>query len=327
MFACLARRLPVGVWGARSKRKGSRRSRGLGIKGIQDQGEGQRRARNGRAVLFLPLFSRRLCPCPPYLPRLRLGPLIPRSVPPYPWPVATDEGRTPDSAVQPSAIEAASERLEAYLENRQLLQSRGEARPEDLSSRDESPPPPDEAEVDRQGMVRGTRRITPLWIKAALAIAVVVAAAEGAYIAWGARSAEVPAAPSSRPSVPAGRPTEARRSVAPPVERANTEATDQRARHQSPPGSEAAANVAPTPVRSTPPARTTTGAIEVRSTPPGATVVFRGRRRGVTPLTLSDVAPGIHDVEVGGWFGSRIQRVTVRPGRTSVIDVTVPQRR
>jgi hypothetical protein len=64
-----------------------------------------------------------------------------------------------------------------------------------------------------------------------------------------------------------------------------------------------------------------TGTIEVRSTPPGAVVVFAGRRRGVTPIRLPDVAPGVHDVEIGGRAGSIVRRVSVVAGRTTVLDV------
>jgi hypothetical protein len=250
-------------------------------------------------------------------------------LPPILPPVATDEGRPPDSAVQPSAIEAASERLEAFLKNRQLSQSATEGRREDLSSRDEDPPPPDDGDAVEQHLNETASdrrgRPTPLWIKAALAIAVVVAAAEGAYIAW--RAAELPAAPPSQSGALPARSAEARRPAATPVERGNAETTDQRARGQLRSEGDAATNAAPTPATSASPSTATMGTIEVRTTPAGATVVFRGRRRGVTPLTIPDVAPGIHDVEVGGWFGSRIQRVTVRAGRTTALDLTVPPRR
>jgi hypothetical protein len=70
-----------------------------------------------------------------------------------------------------------------------------------------------------------------------------------------------------------------------------------------------------------PPVASSTGTIEVRSTPPGAVVVFAGRRRGVTPIKLPDVAPGVHDVEIGGRAGSVLRRVSIVAGRTAVLDI------
>ncbi|MPZ16371.1 MAG: PEGA domain-containing protein [Luteitalea sp.] len=231
--------------------------------------------------------------------------------------MATDGGPSPDPAVSTSAIEAASERLEAYLKNRQQSQTGAEARPENFSSRDEGLPSTgndegvaqqaNETAPDGRGLGTGAPRSAPAWIKIALAATVVVAAAEGAYIVWSTRSADVPAAPRSQSAPPTDRSTEARRTA--------------------PSGGDSAAKVGPPLAESAPPAVPTRGTIEVRTTPPGATVVFQGRRRGVTPLTIPDVAPGIHDIEVGGWFGSRIQRATVRAGRTAVLDLTVPPRR
>jgi hypothetical protein len=39
-----------------------------------------------------------------------------------------------------------------------------------------------------------------------------------------------------------------------------------------------------------------TGSLVIRSTPEGANVYFNGERLGVTPLTLSNVTPGVHRI-------------------------------
>jgi eukaryotic-like serine/threonine-protein kinase len=69
------------------------------------------------------------------------------------------------------------------------------------------------------------------------------------------------------------------------------------------------------------PAPMAAGSLEVRSDPPGATVVVGGRQRGVTPLTIADLGPGVHDVLLGHGGRSRLERVTVSAGRTSTISV------
>ncbi|MGH9163882.1 MAG: hypothetical protein ACRD2X_28350, partial [Vicinamibacteraceae bacterium] len=101
----------------------------------------------------------------------------------------------------------------------------------------------DGAESNGPATAPGARRTTPFWMKAALAIAVVVAAAEGANIAWGGRTASAPAQP-QQPSAPAGRSAEARRPPAPPVDPAKADATGERARFQAPSDGDAAASSA-----------------------------------------------------------------------------------
>lgn len=56
---------------------------------------------------------------------------------------------------------------------------------------------------------------------------------------------------------------------------------------------------------------TTTGTIEVRSEPSQARVTIDGERRGSTPLTLRDVAPGDYQVvlERNGWKSTQVVRV------------------
>ncbi|MPY86497.1 MAG: PEGA domain-containing protein [Luteitalea sp.] len=224
--------------------------------------------------------------------------------------VTMDEHSSSAPVAPPSAIETASERLEVYLKTRRSAEPGPDSRPDDLKSGSDVVPPADgdNAVSVTPGAQPRDRRLAPRWIKVALTLAIIIAAAEGAYIAW--RSA-APIAPGSETSTAAGPP---KRSEDRTVER--PPATDDRA-----------PNAPPTTPPAAPSATLTTGTIEVRTTPPGASVVFGGRRRGATPLTIRDVAPGIHELEVGGRFGSRFQRVTVRAGRTSVVELDVPRPR
>jgi PEGA domain len=65
-----------------------------------------------------------------------------------------------------------------------------------------------------------------------------------------------------------------------------------------------------------------TGQIEIRSTPPGATVTIAGTRRGVTPLTVSDLTVGRHTVLLSDGQGGSISRsVSVGAGLTATVNV------
>ena len=68
------------------------------------------------------------------------------------------------------------------------------------------------------------------------------------------------------------------------------------------------------------PAPVASGRLQVRSSPAGAGVVIDGQTRGVTPLTLRDLALGAHTIEVSHPdHNSRQRRVTLserRPART-----------
>lgn len=63
------------------------------------------------------------------------------------------------------------------------------------------------------------------------------------------------------------------------------------------------------------------GSVLIRSTPPGARVVLRGRFRGLTPLTIGGIPPGLHEVEVAGQSGSALRRLDVRAGQLARLDV------
>jgi hypothetical protein len=66
-----------------------------------------------------------------------------------------------------------------------------------------------------------------------------------------------------------------------------------------------------------------TGELRLTSEPSGATVVIDGRSRGVTPLTVSDLAVGAHVVTFQGSGGTVRRSVSVRAGRTDVLDAAI----
>jgi hypothetical protein len=80
----------------------------------------------------------------------------------------------------------------------------------------------------------------------------------------------------------------------------------------------------PAPAAEAPPvAAPTTGRLELRSTPEGARVLVNGEERGVTPLTIEDVAPGAHTVVFESVNGSLQRRVQVTAGATATIDEAI----
>lgn len=66
-----------------------------------------------------------------------------------------------------------------------------------------------------------------------------------------------------------------------------------------------------------------TGSVAITTDPPGVPVVMGGQRRGTTPLVVTSLLPGVHEVELAGPRGSVIERVTVRAGRESRLDATL----
>jgi hypothetical protein len=66
------------------------------------------------------------------------------------------------------------------------------------------------------------------------------------------------------------------------------------------------------------------GGLQITSQPPGARVTIDKVARGVTPLTVADLAPGAHTVVLDGASGPSRQSVTIRPGTTSSLAVTMP---
>jgi hypothetical protein len=66
--------------------------------------------------------------------------------------------------------------------------------------------------------------------------------------------------------------------------------------------------------------RQATGGLRVGSTPPGARVILDGKDRGTTPLTLEEINPGQHVVELESGEGRIRRSVAVVAGQTASID-------
>lgn len=66
-----------------------------------------------------------------------------------------------------------------------------------------------------------------------------------------------------------------------------------------------------------------TGQLAVQSDPPGAKVIVDGAERGVAPLTIPDLAPGDHKVELQSDNGSAKHTVTVQAGGTASLVVPI----
>jgi hypothetical protein len=62
--------------------------------------------------------------------------------------------------------------------------------------------------------------------------------------------------------------------------------------------------------------------LEVRSLPSGATVIFGGRERGITPLVLTGLVPGRHDVMIEGPFPRVLRHVDVAAGSRALLIVS-----
>jgi hypothetical protein len=70
-------------------------------------------------------------------------------------------------------------------------------------------------------------------------------------------------------------------------------------------------------------ARRSTGGLRVSSTPTGAQVLVDGKARGVTPLTLTDLTPGRHEVTLKSEAGTVRQTVTVAANQTATVDESI----
>lgn len=66
-----------------------------------------------------------------------------------------------------------------------------------------------------------------------------------------------------------------------------------------------------------------TGQAQITSTPAGSKVSIDGRQMGKTPLTVSDLLPGKHEVTVEGETGSVSAMLMVEAGETTELDVPV----
>lgn len=68
------------------------------------------------------------------------------------------------------------------------------------------------------------------------------------------------------------------------------------------------------------------GAIEVKSQPDSATIYLDGERKGETPLTISDIAPGEHllALEKEGFLRYEMQ-VTIKPSQTFAVQIPLEE--
>ena len=66
-----------------------------------------------------------------------------------------------------------------------------------------------------------------------------------------------------------------------------------------------------------------TGALRIGSTPPGAQVAVDGKPRGITPLTLTDLSAGSHEVVLQSDAGTVTRTVTVSANATAALDEAI----
>jgi hypothetical protein len=69
--------------------------------------------------------------------------------------------------------------------------------------------------------------------------------------------------------------------------------------------------------------RAASGHLQVRTEPAGAQVVVDGVARGTSPITVNDLTPGEHAVVLTGAAGSSRQTVTIEPGATASLVVSL----
>jgi hypothetical protein len=77
------------------------------------------------------------------------------------------------------------------------------------------------------------------------------------------------------------------------------------------------------PAGATGAAKTAQGSLRVSSTPVGAEVLVDGKPRGVTPLNLTDLSLGRHEVELKGEGGTVRRTVTISPTALATIDEAI----
>jgi hypothetical protein len=69
--------------------------------------------------------------------------------------------------------------------------------------------------------------------------------------------------------------------------------------------------------------RSTSGQLQVRTDPSGAQVIVDGVSRGTSPITVNDLTPGEHAVVLTSAAGSSRQTVTIEPGATASLVVSL----
>ena len=67
----------------------------------------------------------------------------------------------------------------------------------------------------------------------------------------------------------------------------------------------------------------TTGRLDVTSQPPGASVTVDGNRRGLTPISIAEMAVGPHQVTISSGDSTIHRAVTIRPGAISSVDASI----
>jgi len=72
-----------------------------------------------------------------------------------------------------------------------------------------------------------------------------------------------------------------------------------------------------------PAAVATTGRLDVTSQPPGASVTVDGARRGLTPISIAEIAVGPHQVTISLGDSTIHRAVTIRPSAISSVDASI----
>ncbi len=81
--------------------------------------------------------------------------------------------------------------------------------------------------------------------------------------------------------------------------------------------------VEPAPGRAPAAGRKATGSVQVTTTPAGARVTVDGKPRGVTPVTVSDLSPGNHQVALESSAGTVRRTVTVAANQTATLEESI----
>jgi PEGA domain len=81
--------------------------------------------------------------------------------------------------------------------------------------------------------------------------------------------------------------------------------------------------VEPAPGRAPATGRRPTGSVKVTTTPAGARVTVDGKPHGVTPVTVSDLSPGNHEVTLESSAGTVRRTVTVAANQTATLEESI----
>ena len=67
----------------------------------------------------------------------------------------------------------------------------------------------------------------------------------------------------------------------------------------------------------------TTGRLDVASQPSGARVTLDGAAKGTTPISMGEIAEGVHQLSIANGETTIRRSVTIRPGATATVDVSL----